>query len=266
MKIFIIILLLINLVSYSQDSTLFVGNSMIKYDKNHTLEILEKILENQSKKHYFTDKASDGTSLYKHLTVLPTHKKFGRNNYSYSTDQIEKAETPAYIIKNKFDNILFQETPMTVVNDAFFHKKTITAFTKLDSLAVLSGAQVFWLEPYASIYYHLNKNPKVNIDSVYQISHLNFEKLKKIDSNLINIPIAYITKEFKKKYPNQKLNIGGSHPNDEMQFILACCIYYSIYNGLPEEIPYLGLFRKEIKEKALKEYTYLLYKEYLNKY
>ena len=31
--------------SFSQDSTLFVGNSMVKYDKNHTLEILQRIIK-----------------------------------------------------------------------------------------------------------------------------------------------------------------------------------------------------------------------------
>jgi hypothetical protein len=110
MKIYTVILLLINLVSFGQDSTLFVGNSMIKYDKNHTLEILENILKNQSKKHYFTDKTSNGTSLYKHLTILPAHKKtFFGASFAFGTDQIEKAEVPAYILKTDLIMLYFKK-------------------------------------------------------------------------------------------------------------------------------------------------------------
>jgi len=193
MKIYTVILLLINLVSFGQDSTLFVGNSMIKYDKNHTLEILENILKNQSKKHYFTDKTSNGTSLYKHLTILPAHKKtFFGASFAFGTDQIEKAEVPAYIIKNRFDNVVFQETPMSVVDSAIFRKKTVPTFIKFDSLSVSHGTQVYWLEPYAAIYTHLNQNSKVNIDSVYQVSYTNFKKIISMYVKIVSFDISVL--------------------------------------------------------------------------
>ena len=40
-----LIVILNTINSFSQDSTLFVGNSMVKYDKNHTLEILQRIIK-----------------------------------------------------------------------------------------------------------------------------------------------------------------------------------------------------------------------------
>lgn len=261
MKRLTLIFLLIQQISYAQDSTLFIGNSMTKYHKNHTLELLSQILNNQKNKHYFTDKTFNGCDLFTHLTRLPAHKQnIWGTSISYTTSEIEKAETPKFIIENSFNNIVIQETPMSVIDSSLFHKKTIKSFSKLDSIALNHKIQVYWMEPYATIY--SDRSPKVSKDSIYQLTYESFQRLKKIDTNLINIPIAYITKEFQKKYPNVKLNIGGDHPNDEMQFILACCLYYTIYNGKPEEIPYLGLFRKEIKEKGLREFTYKLYKDY----
>lgn len=264
-----ILLAFLSLIGFSQDSTLFVGNSMVKYRKNHTLEILDVILKAQPEVHVIDDVCSNGASLRSHLTTLAPHKENRFGSVAFGTDVIEKAETPLYIINHNFNKVLFQETPMTVLDSVKFYNRTSKDFSLLDSLALLNSSQVYWLEPYAAIYSYFDKNSKVNLDSVYEISHTHFSYLKAIDTNLINIPIAYVVKEFIKKYPNEDLHIGGMHPNKRMQFILACCLYYSMYEGKPDEIPFLHLFRndrQQMKERGLKEYTYKLYQEYLQKY
>lgn len=264
-----LLLTLVNISCFCQDSTLFVGNSMVKYSKNHTLEILDVILKAQPEVHVIDDVCSNGASLRSHLTTLAPHKENIFGSVAFGTDVIEKAETPLYIINHNFNKVLFQETPMTVVDSSLFYKKTIHDFRKLDSLTKNHSNQIYWLEPYATIYIHTDANPKVNLDSLYEVANKSFLFLKQYDSNLINVPIAYITKEFQKKYPKEDLHIGGMHPNKRMQFILACCLYYSMYEGKPDEIPFLHLFRndrQQMKERGLKEYTYKLYQEYLQKY
>ena len=264
-----LLLTLVNLSCFSQDSTLFVGNSMVKYRKNHTLEILDEILKAQPEVHVIDDVCKNGVSLRSHLITLPPHKENRFGSVAFGTDVIEKAETPLYIINHNFNKVLFQETPMTVVDSSLFYKKRIHDFRKLDSLTKNHSNQIYWLEPYAAIYTHTDINPNVNLDSLYNVAYKSFLLLKQYDSNLINVPIAYITKEFQKKYPNEDLHIGGMHPNKRMQFILACCLYYSMYEGKPDEIPFLHLFRfdrHQMKERGLKEYTYKLYQEYLKEY
>ncbi len=253
----------------SQDSTLFVGNSMVKYDKNQTLEILQRILNNQTKKNIIDDVACDGCSLHHHLITLPPFKENFFGSSAWTTNKIELAATPSYIINHRFKKVVFQETPMTVVDSVRFIKNTKIDFYRLDSLTKYHSNQIYWLEPYAAIYLHSDKNSNINLDSLYNIVIQRFDNLKQLDSNLINIPIAFVVKEFIKKYPKVNLQIGGSHPNKRMQFILACCLYYSMYNGTPDEIPFLHLFKNDknqMKEKGLKEYTYSLYKDYLIKY
>ena len=271
MKKYILYLIvsLITTNSFSQDSTLFVGNSMVKYDKNHTLEILQRILNNQTKKNIIDDVACNGCSLNSHVRTLPPFKENFFGSSTSTTNKIELAATPSYIISNNFKKVLFQETPMRVLDSTKFFKKTLNDFYRLDSLTKNYSNQIYWLEPYAAIYSLSDNNSNINLDSLYNIIYQRFVNLKQIDSNLINVPIAYIVKEFIKKYPNENLQIGGHHPNKRMQFILACCLYYSMYNGYPDEIPFLHLFKNDknqIKEKGLKEYTYNLYKDYLTKY
>ena len=255
--------------SFSQDSTLFVGNSMVKYDKNHTLEILDKMLNQQSVKHVIDDMAFNGCTLNKHVTTLPAHKENFFGSQHWSTNKIELAQTPTYILRHHFDKVLFQEEPMRVVDSVKFLTRTKNDFYRLDSLTKLHADHIYWLEPYAAIYYYFDKNSKTNLDSLYAIIQNRSSQLKEIDSNLKIVPIAYITKEFIKKYPKEGLQIGGNHPNKRMQFMLACCLYYSMYNGKPEEIPFLHWFRNDrnqMKEKGLREYTYKLYQEYLVNY
>jgi hypothetical protein len=267
-SIAVFLILTLNFI-YCQDTTLFVGNSMVKYRKNHTLEILDEILKKQPTIHIIDDVCMNGVNLNHHLTNLPSYKTNYFGSAHLYTDKIEKAETPLYIMNHKFNKILFQEKPMTIVDSSLFYKKAIHDFRKLDSLAKNYVNQIYWLEPYSAIYTHTDKNPNINLDSLYEVAYNNYLFLKQYDSNLINVPIAYVTKEFHKKYPKLDLHIGGNHPNKRMQFILACCLYYSMFDGKPEDIPFLHLFkfdRRELKERGVREYTYKLYLEYIDKY
>ena len=259
----IVLLLMFSKLGYGQDSTLFVGNSMVKYRKNHTLEFLNKILKAQSEIHYIEDVCHNGSSLYTHRVCLPQNKNVFNGKLSFPSSIIDSAVTPKHIINNSFHKVLFQETPMTVVDSSLFYKKTIHDFYMLDSLTRLYSNQIYWLEPYAAIYYNRKKHQ--DLDSLYKVIYSRYEKLKEFDANLINVPIAFILKKFSQSVPKEKFYIGGYHPSKKLQFILACTFYYSMYEGKPEDIPYLG-WHKQMVEKILRDNAYKFYQEYLKEY
>lgn len=208
-------------------NVLFVGNSLTKYEKNQTLFILNKFLEESNNDLHIGDHTYNGALLWNLMYNKTTSKRKGImvSDY-YQSDLYQKMQ------KTDYDLIIVQQDsydslPGIDLPEARF-RETLPIF---DRLMKSEEIPVVVFERYGPFINKMSKHKNESyFENKYQSLLLKKQQLRDSIPDLKFIPTAYIIKEYRTTYPKARSRISGNHPSKNIQFLLAC-VFYKFLTG-----------------------------------
>jgi|GEM_PF-5928654 len=223
---------------------LFVGNSLIRYERNDLLLILEEFLKEKKVHKEIDNYTLDGAILW-----FLIHQKSTSKNRGVHVGNWRHGDLYHQIEQHAYDLMIVQEDSD---NNLPFPSFT-ESLPLLDSLSKAGNIPFVILENYKR---YIGKTSTLELDQVYAASYA--ERTLSVDSMRIieYIPTGYFVKEFRKAYPKMKYRYsrGGTHPSKNVQFLLACVLYKYITGGKANDIEY-NFTLKEKDAHLMKEFV-----------
>lgn len=253
--VFLIVLFVVSLTSYSQDSTngvLFVGNSLTKYKKNKMTDILKEFIKESNLELQIEVAAYDGSRLMHHTSMIQVSKN---KSIGFGIDTLE-ATTMKTIINGNYDLIVLQDPEWMIKVkrelNIYPSVKFIASHTN-SKLAFYQKVPTF-IEPIKFCYGCTAKYSKHTPDSikiekeeiVFKTIEHQMDTIRAVGDELrseiapgsIIIPTGEIVNELHKKLPHVSMTIGGGHPSKIVQYALAVTFYTYITQKDPRELIY----------------------------
>ena len=240
-------------------SILYVGNSLTKYERNHSLEILSTFLKEKESEILINDFTLNGAILWFLL-----HNKLTSERRGVLVTDLKNGDLYNQIEQNDYDLIVVQEDSDNDIPFPSFSE----SLPLLDSLSKNKNIQLVVFENYAR-YIHKTRTKTLSshLDDIYDATLTRKAVLLHNLQELDFIPTGYVVKEYRKAYPKSKYtySIGGTHPSKNIQFLLACVFYKYLTGNDAEALEYNYKLKRD-DANAIKQFTDKAYLKYYATY
>ena len=241
----------------SNNSVLFIGNSLTKYKKNKMIDILKKFIKESDSDLSIDYEVHNGGRLDDHTQIVWTSKYSGHGE---GRDTIT-ATTMQKMINGHFNKIILQDPSWFIKqkreNNLYKRMQFINTICKENNIEVYiyqayprftNKITYFWNcnMTYSKGTTDINKSKVINetyhsikqqLDTIKTVSN-EIESVIMPDSRII--PIGEILVEIYNRFPKTKMTISKTnlHPSKVIQYALALAFYTYLTGDNPTKLKY----------------------------